>query len=232
MSENREIINADGRLVGTLKIDGGVLKKFRYAEGSDAIPFELSAEDLAGVTSIGMYVFMNCKGLTSITIPNSVMIIGEEAFEDCTSLQHLTLTTTSKSLGLRSTNIGSERARVLDIISNMAAYPRIQSAAFTLLIRSFKTTLPQKDREKASLIETSKAAIDRVRTLILCLLRHKDSGGELSNVFKQQAVWNHSIIISECIYPEAITQSQYPVDRSNSTIGEGTTYNNKFRFSL
>ena len=46
MSENREIINTDGRLVGTLKIDGGVLKKFRTAEGCDAISFSLTEKTL------------------------------------------------------------------------------------------------------------------------------------------------------------------------------------------
>ena len=38
MIEYREVSNADGRLVGTLEIESGVLNKFRYAEGSEAIP--------------------------------------------------------------------------------------------------------------------------------------------------------------------------------------------------
>ena len=82
------------------------------------------------------------------------------------------------------------------------------------------------------MIETSKAAIDRARAFVLCLYRQRDEGGLLSNVFKQQAVWCNPIIISSCINAEAITQSEYPVDRSNSTIGEGTTCHDKFRFSL
>ena len=82
------------------------------------------------------------------------------------------------------------------------------------------------------MIETSKAAIDRARTFILCMLRQRDKGGLLSNVFKQQAVWCNPIIISSCINAEAITQSEYPVDRSNSTIGEGTTCYDLFRLGL
>ena len=36
-----------------------------------------------GVTSIGDFAFFDCTGLTSITIPNSVIYIGEDAFSFC-----------------------------------------------------------------------------------------------------------------------------------------------------
>ena len=43
------------------------------------------------VTSIGNYVFYDCTGLTSITIPNSVTSIGEWAFRDCERLTSITI---------------------------------------------------------------------------------------------------------------------------------------------
>ena len=38
------------------------------------------------VTSIGMYALYNCTGLASVSIPESVISIGEGAFEDCSGL--------------------------------------------------------------------------------------------------------------------------------------------------
>ena len=36
--------------------------------------------------SIGRFAFRDCSGLTSVTIPNSVKSIGEEAFANCPEL--------------------------------------------------------------------------------------------------------------------------------------------------
>ena len=69
----------------TLPTEGGI----RYV-GSFA--YELSDRSLAeyvikeGTTSINASLFSNCTAMTNVTIPESVVFIGEKAFSGCTSL--------------------------------------------------------------------------------------------------------------------------------------------------
>ena len=51
------------------------------------------------VTSIGMWAFLNCSGLTSLTIPNSVTSIGDYAFWGCSGLTSLTIPNSVTSIG-------------------------------------------------------------------------------------------------------------------------------------
>ena len=51
------------------------------------------------VTSIGRDAFYRCTGLTSITIPNSVTSIGDHAFDDCTGLTSVTIPNSVTSIG-------------------------------------------------------------------------------------------------------------------------------------
>ncbi len=53
------------------------------------------------VTCIGSYAFYDCRGLTSVAIPNSVASIDNDTFRDCSSL-------TSITIGNGVTNIGAE----------------------------------------------------------------------------------------------------------------------------
>ena len=64
-----------------------LLKKM--ISGSD--PFSITATDLQGLTSIGMYAFSYCSKLTNITIPDSVTSIGMYAFSRCIGLTSITL---------------------------------------------------------------------------------------------------------------------------------------------
>ena len=53
------------------------------------------------VTSIGRYAFSNCTSLTGITIPNGVTSIGREAFVYCTSLTSITIPDSVTSIGVQ-----------------------------------------------------------------------------------------------------------------------------------
>ena len=51
------------------------------------------------VTSIGNNAFENCKGLTGITIPNNITTIGNYAFANCTGLLGITIPNSVTSIG-------------------------------------------------------------------------------------------------------------------------------------
>ena len=51
------------------------------------------------VALIGEYAFYECSGLTSINIPSGVTSIGEYAFQECTSITSVTIPSSVTSIG-------------------------------------------------------------------------------------------------------------------------------------
>ena len=51
------------------------------------------------VTSIGSSAFTNCRGLTSVTIPNTVTSIAEIAFQGCSNMTSVTIPNSVTSIG-------------------------------------------------------------------------------------------------------------------------------------
>ena len=82
------------------------------------------------VTSVGDSAFSECRGLTSITIPNSVTSIGNYAFDLCNSL-------TSIAIPDRLTNIGDWAFHGCDSLTNITfpdSVTSIGDGAFILAI--------------------------------------------------------------------------------------------------
>ena len=64
------------------------------------VPASLTTVVITGGSSIGGHAFYGCKGLTSITIPDSVTSIGDSAFEGCSDLTSITIGNGVTSIGL------------------------------------------------------------------------------------------------------------------------------------
>ena len=91
-------INYD--LVAKAKQATVVAKSSGKYSGKVIIPESVEHEGATySVTSIGIYAFSDCSGLTSVTIPNSVTSIGECAFWACSGLTSVTIGNSVTSIG-------------------------------------------------------------------------------------------------------------------------------------
>jgi hypothetical protein len=82
----------------TTNSDGITLTITGYTDSGEAVTIPDSINFLP-VTTIGTYAFLNYSGLTSVTIPNSVINIGFEAFTGCSGLTSVTIGSNVTSIG-------------------------------------------------------------------------------------------------------------------------------------
>ena len=95
-SLNAEQNNYWGAKLVDLEIDGLLINNDTVI---DCRPYIISITIPNSISSIGDEAFYGCKSLTSITIPNSVTSIGSRAFYCCESLTSITIPNSVTSIG-------------------------------------------------------------------------------------------------------------------------------------
>lgn len=71
----------------------------KLAQLVDKTITEITAGDLAGITTIGTFAFTGCVNLTNVTIPDTVITIGNNAFTSCTSLTSIIIPNSVLEMG-------------------------------------------------------------------------------------------------------------------------------------
>ena len=74
------------------------LSEAKIVEGGDAY-FRFGENYYTSNDELGDYAFIDCSGLTSLTLPSSVTSIGRAAFDSCSGLTSLTLPSSVTSIG-------------------------------------------------------------------------------------------------------------------------------------
>ena len=84
----------------SVTFQGDSFKAYNEYSGSIVIPSTVTYNGTTyQVTSIGEEAFRQCDGLTSVTIPNSVMNIGGYAFDNCYVLTNVTIPNSVTTIG-------------------------------------------------------------------------------------------------------------------------------------
>ena len=78
-------------------IQNGVLEKYKGPGGNVVVPD--GVKEIKGEANWSVGAFFCCTSLTSITLPEGLTSIGNDAFRDCKNLERITLPTSLKRIG-------------------------------------------------------------------------------------------------------------------------------------
>ena len=122
-------------------------KNYNYYSGNIAIPETVEYYGVTcSVTSIGYEAFLDCSGLTSVTIPNSVTYIGNYAFSRCSGLTSVTIPNSVTIIGNQPFN-GCSGLTSISVDAGNTAYDSrdncnaIIETAYNVLLTGCKSTI-------------------------------------------------------------------------------------------